>query len=132
MKRPAKPQEEVLVTQQIYQGPLPPPKVLESYDKIRPGTAQEIMELAQEAQRHSIFMDRQEVRREFWSLTLGFILGLVGQLGSIAITLAGFYMAYFYIKAGEPTLGYWIAGSATVICGYLIWWKVQETKKDKR
>ena len=122
---------KILLEQQVFTGLLPPPDMLKNYDKIYQGMAHEIVELAQEAQKHYIFMERQEARRNFLSLIFSFILGIVGQIGSILITLAGFYMAYFYINAGEPTLGYWTAGSSAVICGYLIWWKVKTIDKDK-
>lgn len=123
---------KIAITREIYEGALPPPEMLRSYEKIRAGTAQEIIEMAQEAQRHYIFMDKQEVKREFLNLIFSFILGFIGQIGSIAITLSGFYMAYFYIQAGEPKLGYGTAISATAICGYLIWWKVKETSQDRK
>ncbi|MBR1602872.1 MAG: hypothetical protein IJ667_05480 [Synergistaceae bacterium] len=64
------------------------------------------------------------------NLIFGFILGFVGQLGSIIITLAGFYTAYYYIQAGEAKLGYCTALISAAICGYLIWWKIKENSKN--
>ncbi len=134
-----KPQEEVVVSaaiQQIYQGPLPPSKEFDAYDKTRPGTADDIIEIAHNSQRiaekaldHQMYMDRQEVSISKRKLWLMFILGLVGQIGSILVTLAGYFMAYLCIKEGAFRLASVIALSTTAISGCLIWWK---SKKDHK
>jgi Predicted membrane protein len=130
MKQPQKQQGGVLLSQQTYEGPLPPPKVLDAYEKIYPGAAREIIELAKKAQDHKIDMDRQAARYALRDSMFGFILGVLGQIGVLLITLGGFCMAYFYIKAGEPKLAYLTASSSTVICGYLIWWKTRNVDQD--
>ena len=130
MKRPQKQQGGVLLSQQTYEGPLPPPKVLDAYEKIHPGAAREIIELAKEVQAHRINMDRQAARYAMRDSMLGFILGVLGQIGVLLVTLGGFGMAYFYIRAGEPKLAYLAASSSTIICGYLIWWKTHNVTQD--
>ena len=128
---PSLPQEGFVMTRQTFEGPLPPPEQLKAYEKVQPGISLEILELAKEAQKHSIYIERQDMRRALLNLIFNFILGLIGQIGSIAITLGGYYMAYYYIKAGEPRLGYLTASIASVVCGYLIWWKTKEINKDR-
>ena len=131
IKQPSLPQDAMAITQQVYQGPLPPPKVLEAYEKVLPGTAEKILGMALRSQEHVIFMDRQGAKHSFWRLILGFIVSFGGQLSSTVIALVGYYMAYLYVTAGEPALGYGVAGTSTVLCGYLIWWKERSSHKDE-
>jgi len=130
---------EKQVLTQIFQGPLPPPNILEEFERIKPGTAQEIIEMASREQEHQIFMEKSKINYANKNLIFNFILGLIGQIGTIVITLVGFFMAFLYIKAGEATLGYLVALISTAISGYLIWWKVRsnsqqenKTKKKKK
>ena len=119
-------EDQFVLAQKVHEGPLPPPETLKAYEKVLPGAAREILEMAKEHQSHIVWMDREGVRQAFWQLILSFVLGLVGQIGSLLITLSGFYMAYLYIKAGEPRLGYAVAVAAMGVCGYLIWWKTRQ------
>lgn len=102
MNQHQKQQAGVLLSQQTYEGPLPPPKVLEGYDKVHPGAAQEIIELAKKAQDHKIDMDRQAARYALRDSMFGFILGVLGQIGVLLITLGGFCMAYFISRLENP------------------------------
>lgn len=105
---------EKQVLTHIFQGPLPPPNILEEFERIKPGAAQEIIEMASREQEHQIFMEKSKLNYANKNLTFNFILGLIGQIGTIVITLVGFFMAFLYIKAGEATLGYLVALISTV------------------
>lgn len=124
-------QEKIVLTRQVYEGILPPPEMLKAYEKIHEGAAREIFDLVKEQQAHLRWMDRQGVRESFIQLILSFALGLLAQIGTMAITLSGFYMAYIYIEAGEPKLGYAVASVFTIICGYLVWWKTRNVKETQ-
>ena len=118
---------------QVYQGPLPPPRILEEYEKIKPGAAQEIFDMAHKAQEHQISMEKARMNYANRNLAFNFILGLVGQIGTIAITLTSFIMAFVFMQFGAVKLGYLVASVSTIVTGYLIWWKVSEAdKKNKR
>ena len=80
--------------QQIYQGPLPPPKILEEYEKIKKGAAKEIFEMARKAQEHNIFQEEKRINLVEKKMKYNFIFGLIGQIGTIVITLVGYFSAF--------------------------------------
>jgi uncharacterized membrane protein len=123
-------QKDILLSQR-YEGPLPLPDLLRAYDKVLNGAAREIIDMAKEHQAHVIWMDQAGIRQARLELIFYFVLGFMGQIGSILITLSGFYMSYVYIKTGEPALGYSVAGISAIICSYLIWWKTRSQAKEK-
>jgi uncharacterized membrane protein len=125
------PSGPLIIASQFHEGPLPTPEVMKAYDEICPGAARDILEMAKTHQSHDVWMDQRDMRRLMRQDIFSFILGLIGQLGSIAITVLGFCMSYIYIKAGEPKLGYSTAAIAITICGYLIWWKTHTSDNEE-
>jgi len=84
----------------FFKGPLPPPEILERYDRICPGFAQRILSMAEKESEHrrkmeqdvvaiqkdDLVSERRERRRGQW---LGFILSVVAILGGVyAITVS--------------------------------------------
>jgi uncharacterized membrane protein len=67
----------------LHQGPLPPPEVLAGYDRVLPGLAKEIVDMAKQEQKH-----RHRINLLHWGTNssgqiFGFFLGLLGIGGAI-------------------------------------------------
>ena len=76
-----------------FQGPIPPPELLEQYDRIIPNGADRILTMAEQQQAHRQSIERTVVesgaRRANLGLILGFILTLVFGLGSMFLISSG-------------------------------------------
>lgn len=92
-----------------YSGPLPPPEVLENYDRIVPGAAKKIIAMALRQSRHRQELERKviesDMRRSRDGLWVGGALSLTSiLLGAVAV----FYRARYgggdhcYGNRGEP------------------------------
>lgn len=115
------PQPEVLAvertTQTLHQGPLPSPEVLAEYERLHPGTAATIIQMAQSQSEHRKAMERQaqqadidhrqaltEIQRSnaksvFRSDALGQVLGFL-----IAGSCVGLASYAIYTGAGWPVV----------------------------
>lgn len=69
--------------------PVPPPKILKSYDEIVDGGAKWLMEYTKDEQLHRHQMDRKELNYYSIGQIFGFILGLVGIGGGIYLAANG-------------------------------------------
>lgn len=73
-----------------FNGPLPPPSLLEGYESTLPGAAERILRLAEKEQSHrqdwemaALSAQRLDIRRGQW---MGFALGIIGMV--VAVILA--------------------------------------------
>lgn len=94
---------------QHFHGPLPPPELLEHYEKVLPGGAERIFKMAEKEQvhRHSLESTLPELAR--WGQRFGFILGLSGIIGGVVLvaldkSIAGF--SVFFISLGSLLAAY--------------------------
>lgn len=107
--RPVKTSPVSVAHQQSFEGPIPPPALLEHYDKIVPGAAERILAMAesetahrhrQEAlaieaniavQQHQISAEARQIKLVFRSdiigQSFGFVIGLTSIIGSIWLAL---------------------------------------------
>lgn len=88
LRRPEEAQKivaRVVAISESYSGPMPHPKHLKAYEEIKPGSAQEIIGMAQAEQAHRHAMQRMEMSYPYWGLAAGFV-GLVTCVGG-AVTL---------------------------------------------
>jgi uncharacterized membrane protein len=86
-------QEEEFIAAMFFQGPLPPPAVLRSYNDIIPGAAQDMHNLALEKARHEMEMDKQHARTFRRAQWLTFFLALFLIVCGTTIILAGYAWA---------------------------------------
>lgn len=73
---------------------LPPPDVLERFEKLRPGITEELLQLAKQQSSNRISLEQKvvnsNVRNSNKGLNFGFIIALVGILSSVAAMYLGF------------------------------------------
>jgi len=53
---------KALLQSRAFLGPLPPPVMFEHYDKVLPGSADRILEMAEQEQKHRIWWERQDLK----------------------------------------------------------------------
>ncbi len=91
-----------------FQGPLPPPQILNNYDQIVPGSAERIISLWESQVRHRQELEKKaiesDIKQSHYGATLGFIIAIFA-IG------AGTFLAYI----GRPTEG--LAAIITALVG---------------
>jgi uncharacterized membrane protein len=79
--------------QEFFNGPLPPPKVLEHYNEIIPGAAERIIKMAEEQSEHRRGLEKEVItsgiKNSKLGLWFGLIIGIVGLGCATIITLYG-------------------------------------------
>ncbi|AXW48142.1 DUF2335 domain-containing protein [Ralstonia solanacearum] len=94
--------QQVQVAQQMYQGPIPHPSILEGFERLVPGSANRLIEMAEAESLHrrsledraqaaniagqekQLFIAEYQSKVVFWSDTIGQIAGTVVSLACIA------------------------------------------------
>mgnify|MGYP001591579865 CR=1 FL=1 len=80
-----------------FSGPLPPPNVLEQYDRIVPGAADRIIKMAEQQSQHRRELERKvidsDVQNSKLGLIFGFIIGLVLISGGIFLIWKGYNLS---------------------------------------
>ena len=90
-----------------FRGPLPPPALLKDYDKVKPGLADTIVDMAQSEQEHrhnwesSSLKAQQDDRR--LGLWLGFSVTAIGILAAVVVASLGH--PWVAVSALAPGLG---------------------------
>jgi uncharacterized membrane protein len=98
-QRPAKLAELAVSRQQSFHGPIPPPALLEHYDKIIPGAAERILAMAESETVHrhqqetlaieaNIAVQQHQIRTESRQTQLVFRSDIVGQILGFSLSLA--------------------------------------------
>lgn len=90
---PTKTQNQVVTEKRaaFYQGPIPPPSVLEGYNNIVPDAAERIIRLAEEQSNHRMNMETKVIQSNVMNERLGvvfaFVVVLVSVIGGIAVIM---------------------------------------------
>ena len=71
-----------------YSGPIPPPLMLEQYNKIIPGSAERILKMAEEQTAHRRNLEKQALSTDSRNSTLGIFCALLISIG--VLSLAGY------------------------------------------
>ena len=96
---------------------LPDPEILEAYNYIVDGSAQEIIQMFRDEQRHRHQWENRSLKVHLFSTILGQILGFLIAIAIFAsATIIGMY--------GDATVGafVWVFGMAIVTMSALVWW----------
>ena len=96
-----------VLLQASWDGPLPPPSILQQYDSVLPGAANRILEMAENWQRHQEQYETTEQEQEGYALAttrmvvmgnskrsylgmiFGFIIAITGLVGGIILSATG-------------------------------------------
>lgn len=88
-----KDKKDMIATLEMYNGPIPHPKILEGYDKLDPGAAKRIINNGIEESNHRRNMEKKTVnhvaRSFYFRFVLAFILALLFGFGSFYLILQG-------------------------------------------
>ena len=86
-----------------FSGPLPPPQILQEYNRVVPGAAERLLVMAEEQARHRRELERRVVRWNTVNETLGI-------LSAIVVVCGAFAWATYAVYTGQSA-----KGSAVVI-----------------
>lgn len=78
-----------MVQVSAFHGPLPPPETLEKYQRILPGSAERILQMAEREQAHRHRLEAEFVRISRRGQLFAFFLGLIGLAGGLALVWKG-------------------------------------------
>ena len=93
-----------IVRSQSFKGPLPPPEMLGQYEKVLPGSAKEIFEMAKAEQNHRISWEGRSLTAVTRGQWFGFIIAIVAILISAGLAVEG-YTTMAIVLAGGGLLG---------------------------
>ena len=92
------PQNLQIVRSETYSGILPPPAMLEHYDKIVPGSAERLIKMAENQSQHRMKLESQVIHSDSRNSTIGVISALI-------ITVGTLVLAGYAIKMGQTLAG---------------------------
>lgn len=79
---------------ELYAGPLPHPDTLAKFEQILPGAADRILKQAEAQTQHRIEIEKMvvssDIKKSFWGLIFGFVLGLSGIGSGVFLATLGF------------------------------------------
>lgn len=111
-------------SQQLFSGPLPPPQLLDHYNKIVPGSAETIISIWQGQVRHRQELETKaisaDIKQSYYGATLGFVIAMFA-IG------AGTFLAYI----GRPTEGIAAIISALVGLISVYGWGSYQRRKER-
>lgn len=103
-----------------FSGILPPPQLLEHYERILPGLAERIVSLAERQSAHRISIERKVVGGQVWESRIGQVCGLV-------IALVGLGFGTYLGLNGHEVLGGVIGGTPLAgLVGVFVYGKKQQ------
>jgi len=115
---------QVTSISQHYQGPIPPPIMMQAFEQILPGSADRILSMAEKQQKHRISMESSDMTAKNILSIAGLIMGFVGL---IAMIYAGYRLAI----DGYPALASIILGSIIVVTSIFVLRKIPKNSKQK-
>jgi uncharacterized membrane protein len=88
-----------------FAGPLPPPAMLEQYNRVFPGCAERIIKMAEDQGRHRQGLEQAVVQSKIANERRGqvfaFVIGLTGILGAVYLVAIGRSLAGFGVFVGS-------------------------------
>ena len=102
-----KPSASLKVQGVQYSGPIPPPAMLEQYDKIVPGAAERILKMAEEQSEHRRSLEKKAIHSDSRNSIMGIVSALV-------ITLSALCVVVYAITAGQAEVAKFVAGGVIV------------------
>ncbi len=90
-----------------YSGPIPPPAMLEQYDKIVPGAAERLLRMAEEQSAHRRSLEKKAIDTDSRNSTMGIASALL-------ISLSAFCVVVYAIIVGQIEVAKLVAGGVIV------------------
>ena len=128
--QPPAPQQGRLVSRSVQQvstafsGPIPPPEYLEGYEKISPGAAKQILDMAETQTNHRIELEKKVIESDIRNSSLGMFLGF-------ALALFCIVWGCYLIMLGHDTAGAAVA-TTTVVALVSVFVYGSETRRERR
>lgn len=103
-RSPSLPEQPFLAVQErrveaTWSGPLPPPAAMAEYDRIYPGAARTILEMAQAEQANRLVLESQDLRHRMWMEKAGLLTGF-------AICMTGIFLGGVLVYFGKGLTGF--------------------------
>lgn len=112
-----------MMVEKYHSGPLPCPEDFEEYDRILPGAAERIFQLAEREQRHRHEQEAKIVRHEFAGR-------YVGQIGALVALLVGFGAVVYCASIGQPITAAVIGAVGAIVLGFLKYSALRQSVSD--
>lgn len=113
----------MIIKEEAFEGPIPPPSLFREYEATLPGSADRILKLAESQQAHRIEIEKTAVNSQMRQGERGQVFGFIIFLIGIALTIV-------FIWFGMKTFaGIFATGTMAVIIGLFILGK-NEIRKD--
>ena len=93
-----------IMRSQSFRGPLPPPEMLDEYEKVLPGAAERIFKMAETEQGHRVSWERKALKAVTRGQWFGFTIAIVAILISAGLAVEG-YTTMAIVLAGGGLLG---------------------------
>ena len=104
--------QHIEVQRTTWQGPIPPPDILQGYEDIVPGAAERLLQMAEAQSAHRIQLEKAvvagDIKSGYWGLAAGFILSALVIGGGIYLIATG------HDWAGSVLIGLNLIGLAGV------------------
>ena len=108
-----------------FSGPLPPPHIVERYERVLPGAAERIFKMAEDQSRHRRDLETLVIHSDIRNSKLGLVFGLIIGLAAL---IAAVIMVYFGNVTGGSLLG---VGTITALVGVFVYGS-QGRKKERK
>ena len=83
----------MLIREEAFVGPIPPPKVMADYESLLPGSADRILSMAEQQQAHRMELEKKAISSQLEQnkrgQVFGFIVFLIGLAAGVAFALKG-------------------------------------------
>jgi len=108
---------KIISQQYSFSGPIPSPQFLEQYDKVVPGAAKIIIDMAHSQAMHRQGLEKTVINSDVVNsrlgLIFGFLIGITGIIAGVVVVLAGQVIAGLIVSGGTiaSLVGTFVYGS---------------------
>lgn len=105
-----------------FQGPLPPPDLLEGYEKVCPGAAQKILEAMQVEGAHRRTLETKSLEANIEGMRRQFAEGRLGQIFAFSIAVVFVFVGAYVALHGQPWPGavFGSAGLGGIVTTFIV------------
>ena len=88
-----------------WRGPIPPPEVMQAYNKLVPNSAERILKMAEDNSRHKIELEKRQQDDKYKTVTLGQHYALIFILVFFATAIIGLFLGYPFTSGVIGSVG---------------------------